>query len=75
MIEVKHLKTLQALRKCGSLQPLRRRCIRRNPPCLTSLAIWNNALASGYLCVRASRYALHRREKSCCNGKPGTAAN
>ena len=54
----KHLKTLQALRIPGSLAPLRRRCIRRNPPCLTSLAIWNNALASGYLCVRASRYAL-----------------
>ena len=51
MIEVKHLKTLQALRNCGS----RSRCgdvASDAIACLSpSLAIWNNALASGYLCV------------------------
>lgn len=58
MIEIKHLKTLQALRNNGSLAGAAAACTRPSPPCLTSSAIWNSALAFVSLCVRASRCVL-----------------
>lgn len=75
MIEVKHLKTLQALRNCGSLAAAARRCIKRNPPCLTSLAIWNNALASGYLCVKPAASVYTAGRNPVATGESGAAAN
>ncbi len=60
MIEIKHLKTLQALRNSGSLAGAAAACTRPSPPCLTSSAIWNSALAFVSLCVRASRCVLLR---------------
>ncbi|STM41613.1 trans-activator of metE and metH (LysR-family transcriptional regulator) [Escherichia coli] len=41
MIEVKHLKTLQALRNCGSLAAAAATLHQTQSACLTSLAIWN----------------------------------
>ena len=54
MIELKHLRTLQALRNSGSLAGRRPNFIRRSLPCRTSSAILNNVWASSCSCARAS---------------------
>jgi LysR family transcriptional regulator for metE and metH len=75
MIEIKHLKTLQALRNSGSLAGAAAACTRPSPPCLTSSAIWNSASASVFLCVKVSRCALRRRGDPAAAGQSGAAAN
>ncbi|VDR30533.1 DNA-binding transcriptional regulator MetR [Raoultella terrigena] len=67
MIEIKHLKTLLALRNSGSLAGAAAACTRPNPPCPTSSAIWNSALASVCLCVKVSLCASPRRGRFCCS--------
>lgn len=62
MIEIKHLKTLQALRNSGSLAAQRLPCIRPSPPCLTSSAIWNSASAFVSLCVEPAAAFYSSRE-------------
>ncbi len=74
MIEIKHLKTLQALRNSGSLAAVR--CIKRTKSALShQFSDLEHALAFVSLCVKASRCVLRLRGNPVATGKPGAAAD
>ncbi len=67
MIEVKHLKTLQALRNCGSLAAAAATLHQTQSALSHQFSDLEQRLGFRLFVRKASRFALHRREKSCCN--------
>ena len=67
MIEIKHLKTLQALRNSGSLAAAAATLHQTQSALSHQFSDLGSALAFDFLSVKASLCALRRREKSCCS--------
>ena len=75
MIEVKHLKTLQALRNCGSLAAAAATLHQTQSALSHQFSDLEQRLGFRLFVRKASRYALHRRRNPVATGKPGAAAN
>ena len=65
MIEIKHLKTLQALRNCGSLAAAAATLHQTQSALSHQFSDLEQRLGFRLLCVRASLCALRRRAKFC----------
>ena len=75
MIEIKHLKTLQALRNCGSLAAAAATLHQTQSALSHQFSDLEQRLGFRLLCVRASLCALRRRAKFCFSWRTGAAAD
>jgi LysR family transcriptional regulator for metE and metH len=75
MIEIKHLKTLQALRNCGSLAAAAATLHQTQSALSHQFSDLEQRLGFRLLCVRASRCALRRRGNPAAAGQSGAAAD
>ena len=67
MIEIKHLKTLQALRNSGSLAGAAAALHQTQSALSHQFSDLEQRLGFRLFVRKASRYALRRRERSCCS--------
>ena len=75
MIEVKHLKTLQALRNCGSLAAAAATLHQTQSALSHQFSDLEQRLGFRLFVRKSQPLRFTRREKSCCNWQTGTAAN
>lgn len=67
MIELKHLRTLQALRNTGSLAAAATQLHQTQSALSHQFSDLEQRLGFVCLCVKASRYVSQRKVRSCCN--------
>ncbi len=75
MIEVKHLKTLQALRNCGSLAAAAATLHQTQSALSHQFSDLEQRLGFRLFVRKASRFGLHRRRNPVATGESGAAAN